>query len=229
MTQPLNTQPAPAPQPISISGQYVDLLPLDAARDAESLFNLSRPNPELFDWLFSGPFATRAAFDEWLTTCAASKDPLFFAIIDKNTRQSVGMASLMRIDTVNRVMEIGNILFTPALQGTRGATEAFTLLATYVFDTLGYRRFEWKCNALNGPSRRAALRYGFQFEGIFRQHMFVKGQNRDTAWFSMLDGEWPARRKALQQWLSPDNFDAHGVQKTILTRVEPKNEPETAR
>ncbi|MBV1701760.1 MAG: GNAT family N-acetyltransferase [Hyphomicrobiales bacterium] len=218
MTQPLNTQPALAPQPVSLSGQYVDLFPLDAARDGESLFNLSRPNPELFDWLFSGPFATREALNEWLEKSATSKDSLFFSILDKTTRQSIGLASLMRIDTVNRVIEIGNVLFTPALQGTRGATEAFALLATYVFDTLGYRRFEWKCNALNAPSRRAALRYGFQFEGIFRQHMFVKGKNRDTAWFSMLDSEWPARRQALQQWLSRDNFDANGVQKTKLTR-----------
>ena len=122
----------------------------------------------------------------------------------------------MRVDPVHRVIETGNILYTPALQRTPGATEAMALLAGLVFDTLGYRRYEWKCNALNAPSRAAALRLGFTFEGVFRQHMVVKGRNRDTAWFSMLDREWPAVKRAFDQWLAPANFEPDGRQRRSL-------------
>ena len=141
---------------------------------------------------------------------------VFFAIVDKPSGRAVGYASLMRIDVTNRVIEVGNILYTPALQRTAGATEAMYLLARYVFEELGYRRYEWKCNALNEPSRKAALRLGFTFEGIFRQHFIVKGRNRDTAWFSMLDSEWPAIKADFEHWLDPANFDAAGRQKTPL-------------
>ena len=131
----------------------------------------------------------------------------------------------MRIDPANRVIEVGNILYTPALQRTPGATEAQYLLARYIFDELGYRRYEWKCNDLNAPSRRAALRFGFTYEGTFRQHLIVKGRNRDTAWYSMLDGEWPSRRAAFETWLAPDNFDAQGVQKTSLADLMKETAP----
>jgi RimJ/RimL family protein N-acetyltransferase len=141
---------------------------------------------------------------------------MFFAIVDNASGDAVGYAALMRIDTKNRVIEVGGIMYSPRLQRTPGGTEAMYLLARYVFDDLGYRRYEWKCNALNAPSRGAALRYGFIFEGIFRQHMIVKGRNRDTAWFSMLDSEWPARKQAFEQWLRPANFDEDGIQKSRL-------------
>jgi RimJ/RimL family protein N-acetyltransferase len=163
-----------------------------------------------------GPFESREAFDVHLKKCEASADPLFHAIIDRASNQAVGISTLMRIDAANRVIEVGGIVFTPALQRTRGATEAMYLLARHVFENLQYRRYEWKCNALNEPSRRAALRLGFSFEGIFRQHMIVKGENRDTAWFSMLDLEWPARKSAFERWLNPANFDDGGRQKTPL-------------
>ena len=128
----------------------------------------------------------------------------------------------MRIDAPNRVIEIGGIMYTPPMQRTPGATEAQYLLASYVFDELGYRRYEWKCNAFNAPSRSAAVRFGFTFEGIFRQHMIIKGRNRDTAWFAMLDSEWPARKAACERWLSPDNFDREGRQKRRLSEFMPK-------
>ncbi len=143
----------------------------------------------------------------------------FFAITDNASGTVVGQASYLRIDPGNRVIEVGNIIFTPALQHTVGATEAMFLMARHVFDDLGYRRYEWKCNALNQPSRRAALRLGFTFEGIFRQHMIVKGRNRDTAWFGMLDLEWPRLRANFEQWLSPDNFDEAGRQKISLSQL----------
>ncbi len=141
---------------------------------------------------------------------------MFYAIVDRRNGLAVGRAALMRIDPRNRVVEVGNIMYSPALQRTRGATEAMYLLARYVFEDLGYRRYEWKCNALNEPSQRAALRLGFSFEGIFRQHMIVKGRNRDTAWFSMLDSEWPARKREFERWLDKTNFDSQGIQKTSL-------------
>jgi RimJ/RimL family protein N-acetyltransferase len=128
----------------------------------------------------------------------------------------------MRIDAPNRVIEVGNIMYTPAMQRTAGATEAQYLLAAYVFDELGYRRYEWKCNNFNAPSKRAAKRFGFTFEGVFRQHMIVKGRNRDTAWFAMLDGEWPARKAAYERWLAPENFDAAGGQKLRLSDLMPE-------
>jgi RimJ/RimL family protein N-acetyltransferase len=125
----------------------------------------------------------------------------------------------MRIEPAHRVIEVGSILYSPALQRTRGATEAMYLLARYVFDDLGYRRYEWKCNALNAPSRAAARRLGFTYEGIFRQHMIIKGQNRDSAWFSMLDSEWPARKARFEGWLAPENFDANGRQRNALSQT----------
>ena len=142
-----------------------------------------------------------------------------FAIVDRASALAVGQAAYLRVEPVHKVIEIGHIIFTAKLQRTAGATEAMYLMAQHVFE-LGYRRYEWKCNALNEPSMRAARRLGFTFEGIFRQHIIVKGRNRDTAWFSMLDSEWPERKAAFKRWLDPDNFDQHGRQKELLATKE---------
>jgi RimJ/RimL family protein N-acetyltransferase len=208
------------PERVTFEGTYVNLVPLDPAAHGDAIREATQgeENDDLWRWMPYGPFRTREAFDAHLTKSAASADPMFWAIIDRTTGLAVGNSTLMRIDPPNRVIEVGGILFSPLLQRTRGATEAMYLLAKYIFDDLEYRRYEWKCNALNAPSRAAALRLGFSFEGIFRQHMIVKGENRDTAWFSMLDSEWPSRKQAFQRWLDPANFDAEGRQLTSLSR-----------
>lgn len=206
------------PQRLTIEGRYVTIEPLDPVKHTEALWQGGGgpANESLWLYMPDGPFMDRAAFDAHMQAKAISEDPLFFAIIDKKTGLAVGRSTLMRIDPRNRVIEVGGIIFTRTLQRSRGATEAMYLLARYVFDELGYRRYEWKCNALNEPSRRAALRLGFTFEGIFRQHMIIKGKNRDTAWFSMLDSEWPARKREFERWLDESNFDSEGSQKTRL-------------
>jgi RimJ/RimL family protein N-acetyltransferase len=149
---------------------------------------------------------------------ASASDPLFFSILNQ-AKTPVGYASYMRIEPAHRCIEVGSILYTPELQRTPGATEAMYLMARHVFEDLGYRRYEWKCNALNQPSRRAALRLGFTFEGVFRQHLIIKGRNRDTAWYSMLDSEWPQRKANFERWLSPANFDGGGNQKESLAQM----------
>ena len=176
-------------------------------------------NAWAWDYMPDGPFPELDGFRAHVARKAASDDPLFFAIVEHRTRKVVGHATLMRIDTANRVIETGNIMFSPIMQRTAGATESMYLLARYVFDDLGYRRYEWKCNALNAPSRRAAERLGFTFEGVFRQHMIVKGRNRDTAWYSMLDSEWPGSKAAFEAWLSPDNFTKDGTQRRSLAAI----------
>ncbi|MFH6781506.1 MULTISPECIES: GNAT family N-acetyltransferase [Methylobacterium] len=202
------TGPAPGPERVRLDGRQVTIVPLDAeAHGADLAEGAVGPGREaLWQYMATGPFDDRESFRAYLAACEASADPLFYAILDARTGKAIGHASLMRIDRTNRVIEVGNILYTPALQRTPGATEAMRLLAGYVFD-LGYRRYEWKCNALNAPSRRAAERYGFSYEGLFRQGMIVKGRNRDTTWFSMLDGEWPQIRQAFDRWLAPANLD----------------------
>jgi len=201
-----------------LEGRYVTLAPLDAGLHSQALWEATRGehNDSLWQYLAEGPFRDRADFDKTFEGMAASEDPLFFAIIDRASGRAAGRASYLRIDTKHRSIEVGGLLYSPALQRTRGATEAMYLMARHAFEDLGYRRYEWKCNALNEPSRRAALRLGFTFEGIFRQHQIVKGQNRDTAWFSMLDTEWPQRKKAFEHWLDPSNFSDEGVQKQRL-------------
>jgi RimJ/RimL family protein N-acetyltransferase len=226
-TVPIGAQvdatPAKRPQRIVLDGRVVSVVPLDAAAHGKTLYEGSRgeQNEGLWRYLFEGPFATRAAFHAHLSERASSEDPLFFAIIEKSTGDAVGSAvgyaAYMRIEPAHRVIEVGSILFTPRLQRTVGATEAMYRMARHIFEDLGYRRYEWKCNALNAPSRRAALRLGFAFEGTFRQHMIVKGRNRDTAWFSMVDSEWPKRKAAFERWLDPSNFDANGRQKVSLS------------
>jgi RimJ/RimL family protein N-acetyltransferase len=218
MEEKLDPTPAPKPQRSTLEGRLVAIVPLDPAAHGEAIYEGSHGEGEqdLHRYLWDGPFRTRAEFDAALRAKAASEDPLFFAIVDQRTRQALGHASYLRITPAHRVIEVGSILYTRTLQRTAHATEAMYLMARHVFDDLGYRRYEWKCDARNAPSRRAALRLGFQFEGIFRQHMIVKGRNRDTAWFAMLDAEWPARKAAFEKWLDPSNFDAQGVQKEKL-------------
>jgi RimJ/RimL family protein N-acetyltransferase len=168
-----------------------------------------------------GPFAARGEMDAVLKLASEKRDPAYFAIVDQKTGQAVGRCSYLNIRPEHGVIEVGNLVFSAALQRTRGATEALYLMARNAFDHLGYRRYEWKCNALNAKSRQAALRTGFVFEGIFRQHMIVKGRNRDTAWFSILDKEWPAVRAAFENWLAAENFDENGRQRRRLTEFMP--------
>jgi RimJ/RimL family protein N-acetyltransferase len=208
----------PRPDRVTLSGRHVNIVPVDPAAHAPALYRESHAegHESLWRYLFAGPFSDEPAFREYLDQRAAAEDPLFFTIVDAHSGVPRGYASLMRIEPTHRVIEVGNILYLPTLQRTVGATEAMYLMARYVFDDLGYRRYEWKCDSLNEPSRRAALRLGFTFEGIFRQHMIVKGKNRDTAWYSILDTEWPGRRAAFERWLDPSNFNADGRQKKPL-------------
>jgi len=223
---PVDAAPAKRPQRTRLEGRTVSIVPLDPNAHADALFASAggEQNEALWRYLFEGPFATRAEFDISLRQKALSEDPFFFAILDKSSGEAVGYAAYMRIEPAHRVIEIGSILFTPRLQRTIGATEAMYLMAQHVFEGLGYRRYEWKCNALNAPSRSAALRLGFTFEGIFRQHMIIKGRNRDTAWFSMLDSEWPKRKAVFERWLDPSNFDATGRQRMSLSTLNSKVE-----
>ena len=208
------------PERIDLDGRYVTLVPLSMAHAGDLWEGTSgEANDGLWEYLPYGPYRSREAFDAQMAGMSRGDDPVFWAIIDKATGKATGRASLMRIDPPNRVIEVGGILYSPALQRTKGATEAMYLMAKYSFDELGYRRYEWKCNALNQPSRAAALRLGFTYEGIFRQHMIIKGQNRDSAWYSMLDSEWPARKAAFEKWLAPANFDAAGRQISPLQRT----------
>jgi RimJ/RimL family protein N-acetyltransferase len=217
----LSWSPARRPARGAIDGDLVRLEVLDPERHAKSLFTSSHVAgaEDLWQHLPYGPFAGQTDFTAWLEQRAPSDDPLFYAVVDRASMRALGMASFMRIKPDNGVIEIGHIWFAPELQRTRQATEAIFLLAKTAFDELGYRRLEWKCDSLNVPSRRAADRFGFTFEGIFRQHMIVKGRNRDTAWFSITDGEWPLRKAAFETWLSPDNFDSAGQQRRGLAEV----------
>ena len=224
-TQPIGdavaAHPARRPQRVTLTGRTIDLVPLDADAHADALFEGANGGEKdrVWTYLFDGPYTDRAVFRANIEAKARSEDPLFFAVIDKASGKPVGYQTFLRIEPVHRVIEIGNILYTPAMQRTIGATEAQYLFARYVFDELGYRRYEWKCNNLNAPSKRAALRLGFSFEGVFHQHMIVKGRNRDTAWYAMLDKDWPARKAAFEKWLAPDNFDASGRQKIALATL----------
>ncbi len=217
----VDPSPAPRPQPVVLVGRVVTLRPFDLSSQAAALYQGSHgpEREDLWRYMGDGPFANQAAYDAAFEKKQNSADPLFWAVIDNATGTPVGQASYLRIDPANRVIEVGNILFTPALQRSAGSTEAMYLMARHAFNDLGYRRYEWKCNALNQPSRRAALRLGFTFEGVFRQHMIVKSRNRDTAWFSILDAEWPRLQVNFEQWLAPENFDATGRQKLSLSHL----------
>jgi RimJ/RimL family protein N-acetyltransferase len=223
VTQPnpslLDWKPVQRPAPVTLRGRTVTLEPLDAEKHTEALWRAASGHDELWTWLFDGPYASEPDLRSAIEEKQASTAAVFLAIVPDSSHQAEGWASFMRPESAHGVVEVGNILLTPALQRTTAATEAMYLMASHVFSTLGYRRYEWKCNAENLPSRRAAQRLGFTFEGIFRQHMVVKGRNRDTAWFSMLDHEWPARKRAFETWLDPANFDAHGRQLRSVSEI----------
>lgn len=206
--------PRATPQRQTLEGQYVRLEPLCANRHGADLFAASTPQDadQRFAWLPETPPPNLNAYLGWAEKAEASQDPLYFAVIDKATGKAGGRQTLMRHDPDHGVIETGHIYWGPDIAGHRTATEAFFLFARHIFDDLGYRRFEWKCNNANLPSKRAALRFGFTFEGVFRQSMVIKGANRDTAWYSMLDREWPAIRAGFEAWLDPGNFDAQGRQ-----------------
>ncbi|MBB6484141.1 GNAT family N-acetyltransferase [Rhizobium lusitanum] len=207
------------PERTTLEGRYVRIEPLDPTRHGAELFaSAQAPGAgDRFRYLFEDAPADYAAFSPWLEKASSGTDPLFFATIDKRTGRVEGRQALMRIDSTHGVIEIGSILWGPAIARSRVTTETLHLFASYVFDTLGYRRFEWKCHNLNEPSKRAAQRFGFTFEGIFRQHMVAKGKNRDTAWFAMIDADWPKLKAGYERWLDPANFDEAGQQKTKLT------------
>jgi RimJ/RimL family protein N-acetyltransferase len=207
-------QPAKHPQPVVLDGSYCRLEPL-APRHAADLF--AAASPERYDYLFDAPPNNHAEEVDWITDATAGGDRVMSAVIDKATGRCEGRQSLMSIVPEHGVIELGNILWGERVARTRVATEALYLAARHIFDDLRYRRFEWKCNDLNEPSKQAAQRFGFQFEGVFRQHRIIKGRNRDTAWFAMLDGDWPRLQAGYERWLAPQNFDAAGMQKTKLS------------
>ncbi|RKO89615.1 acetyltransferase, GNAT family [Blyttiomyces helicus] len=212
----VDARPATQPAPTTLTGRFITLEPLSPSH-ASALYSVicGAAHASLWDYMFDGPFKTPADFDAFITSKSSSRDPLFFALLDPTTTP-VGYASLMRIDIPNRVVEIGHVMFSPALQRTRAATEALFMLVRHALEDLGFRRCEWKCDTLNAPSRRAAARMGFLEEGVFRQHMIVKGRSRDTAWFGMLDGEWPRAREGFERWLDDGNFDEEGRQRRRL-------------
>ena len=217
MDDTVKWSPRPRPARVTLEGRFCRLEPLDPETHGDQLFVASMaPGAEdRFRYLFDSP-QDRAGFDVWLNRIAVSEDPMFYAVVDLSSQRCEGRQSLMRITPEHGVIEVGNILWGPAISRTRVATEALFLFARYAFDDLGYRRLELKCDARNEASTRAARRFGFTYEGSFRQHMVVKGQNRDTAWFAIVDIEWPSIRRAFEQWLAPTNFDDRGQQKTRL-------------
>jgi RimJ/RimL family protein N-acetyltransferase len=224
MTDDLHGWTGPAGVPdaeTALHGARVTLEPLSAARHGDDLFAAAgdERDPALWKYLAYGPWPhDRAGFDAHLAAQEASSDPRFYAVVGQDGR-AVGVVSYLRIEPVHGVIEIGHIWFGPALQRMPAATEVVYLLARHAFDDLGHRRLEWKCDAANARSQAAARRFGFTFEGTFRQHMIVKGRNRDTAWFSIVDGEWPAVRAGFQAWLAPENFDADGRQRAGLAEL----------
>jgi RimJ/RimL family protein N-acetyltransferase len=206
-----------------LEGRHVDLEPVEAERHGAALWNsfqTSDPEGRIWTYMGYGPFADREGFLAWLKERQAPVDPLFYAFVPHATGQASGMASFMRMVPEHGVIEIGHIWLSPSLKQTREATEGLYLMMRHAMETLGSRRLEWKCDALNLPSRRAAARLGFTFEGVFRQHMIVKGRNRDTAWFAIIDKEWPAIDQAFRNWLAPDNFDGAGRQRQALQAAE---------
>jgi RimJ/RimL family protein N-acetyltransferase len=210
--------PAQWPGPVALEGRFGRVELLDPGRHAGALCASMLTGEDL--WLYTpyGPFHDALGLTDWLQEIATRSDRVVYAVVDRRDR-AIGVAALMNMQPAHRSVEVGQIILSPALQQTPLATEMQYLLASYAFETLGYRRYEWKCNARNAASRRAALRLGFSFEGIFRNHQIVKGHSRDTAWYSMLDGEWPARKQSLQRWLAAENFDAEGRQRLRLSEL----------
>lgn len=211
--------PPPTPSRGVLSGRWCRVEPLDARRHAADLYEANALDRDgaMWQYLAYGPFADAAPYRAWVEEKQASTDPLFFAIVDATSDRATGVASYLRIDPAHGVIEVGHLAYSPRLQRTPAATEAMFLLMQHAFG-LGYRRYEWKCNASNRKSRAAATRLGFTFEGIFRQHMVYKGRNRDTAWYSILDSEWPRIRDGFTRWLAPTNFTAEGRQRRDLAQ-----------
>jgi RimJ/RimL family protein N-acetyltransferase len=214
----VDDRPALRPYAISLCGRFGSVERLAASRHGEALSEQLQGHDRVWTYMFYGPFADQPAFAAWLAERETLADPFYYVIADQ-TGRALGLTTLMSIRPDMRVIEVGNILLGPSLQRSPLATEAQFLLARYCFEMLGYRRYEWKCDALNAASRRAALRLGFAFEGIFRNHMIVKGRSRDTAWFAMTDADWPARKAAFERWLDAGNFDAEGRQKVRLSEL----------
>jgi len=220
--EPVDFQPVPLPSREELRGRYVVLRPLDADRDAQSLYAVSHPpdgDPGIWTYLFEGPYAGLDDMRRDLSEQQRSEDPRFFTLAPLPEERPCGIASYLRMVPDHGVIEIGHIWFGTPMQRTTAATEAIYLLAAHAFDDLGYRRLEWKCNALNAASRRAADRFGFTFEGVFREHMVVKGRNRDTAWYAIIDRDWPPIQESFQRWLDPGNFDADGRQRASLSQL----------
>jgi len=210
--------PAPRPGPVTLQGRFGSLEKLQPSH-AAPMWKHFQGQPQLWTYMGAyGPFDTEKEFAAHIEKFSASPDPYVYAIVDKD-KGPVGYFTLMEIRPQHRVIEVGHVMYSPALQKSPLATEVQYLLAKYVFETLGYRRYEWKCHALNAASRRAGQRFGFTYEGTFRQYLIAKGRNRDNAWFSMLDSEWPARKAAFEKWLSPDNFTADGKQRQGLSAL----------
>jgi len=214
-------QPRPRPARIPLEGRYVRLEPLSADKHGDGLYEAATVADagQRFRYLGEYPPQSRTAFQPWLDRAEASEDPLYFAVVDKATGKVAGRQTFLRIDPANGAIEIGHIYWGPLIARRPAATEAHFLFMKHAFDDLGYRRWEWKCNNRNEPSKRAADRFGFKFEGVFRQHMVIKGENRDTAWYSIIDTEWPALRQAYEEWLDPANFGADGSQKRRLEEI----------
>lgn len=213
-------KPARRPPRETLEGRFCLLEPLDPERHASDLHAANSLDAEGRNWTYLpyGPFDTLERYRAWMEATCGGTDPLFYAIVNPATGRATGVASYLRIDPPNGSIEVGHINYSPLLQRTPAATEAMYLMMEHAFG-FGYRRYEWKCNALNAASRAAAERLGFSFEGIFRQAAIVKGRNRDTAWYSLIDSEWPARREAFRRWLDPSNFDAEGRQRTRLNAL----------
>ena len=212
--------PPPLPRRQTLGGQYCRVEPLDIERHSAELHSANRldPSGQAFTYLSSGPFDNLESYRQWIAATCLGSDPLFHAIIDSSTGKAAGVAAYMRIDSSNGVIEVGHLNFSPLLQQTRAATEAMHLMMKNAF-ALGYRRYEWKCDSLNAPSRAAAQRLGFSYEGRFIQAIVYKGRNRDTDWFSITEREWPAIRAAHEQWLAPQNFDMQGRQRLSLSAL----------
>jgi RimJ/RimL family protein N-acetyltransferase len=213
LVDPLPSGATPDLRPLP--GRWIRLDPLSVAHHGVALYR-NVAGGDIWTWMPYGPFADEAAFLSWLKDREAARDLWFYAFINRSNGEALGMGAFMRFDGANGVIEIGNIWMSPSLQRTRESTEAIYLMMRHAFDDLGVRRLEWKCDSLNAPSRAAALRFGFQFEGIFQQHMIIKGRNRDTAWFAITDKNWPKLRTGFEAWLSAENFDADGAQKAKL-------------
>lgn len=213
-----NWSPPPMPPATPMEGAYATVLPFDLDAHTEALFEANSVDDAIWDYMPQGPFADLSAYRDWMAANALGADPIFHTIINKDTSRPEGVATYLRIAPDAGSIEVGYITYSPALQRTRAGTEAMVLMMQRAFD-LGYRRYEWKCNALNAPSRHLAQRLGMSYEGVFRQAGVVKGRNRDTAWYAAIDTEWPALKAAFDQYLAPDNFDKVGKQKVSLSQL----------